>query len=233
MATTGRFSLYGRKGLRYYQDGVASVSNTSYVEILGINAQGLPTLKLGTSTAAVSDTSAGNLANFYYTNSATSGDSRAVYAKLTLTGASGMGGEAGRFYALTSGKPDSLHGVHATAQVLGGTGVAGEAAGLRATIASTTGLTLSAGTYAALRLDSDLNSALNATDASWIYITDLQSNKIGMFINAPTVDTSTMYIAAGTSAGSAGKSDGCAAQKVLTCKIGGSLVYIPVFTQNT
>lgn len=187
----------------------------------------------GTSASPLALTAAGSFAYTNITNSSNAGDVRATYSKMTLTGATGTSGEAGRFYALATGKPTALHGVHATAQVSGGTGVAGEAAGLRATIASSGSLTLSGGTYSALRLDSDLNSALNATDASWIYIEDLQSNKIGNFINMAVVDTSAMYIASGTSAGSAGKTDGCAAQKVLKCKINGAVVYIPVFTQNT
>lgn len=41
------------------------------------------------------------------------------------------------------------------------------------------------------------------------------------------------YIAAGTSAGSAGKSDGCAAQKVFVITVNGVANYIPVFTQNS
>ena len=41
------------------------------------------------------------------------------------------------------------------------------------------------------------------------------------------------YIAAGTSAGSAGDADNCAAQMVIETSIGGVTVYIPVFTQNT
>jgi len=187
----------------------------------------------GTSAAPIALTTAGSFNYTNVTNSATGADVRAVYTKLTLTGATNTSGEAGRFYALATGKPTALHGIHATAQVSGGTGVAGEAAGLRATIASSGSLTLSGGTYAALRLDSDLNSALDATAASWIYIEDLQSNKIPLFLNAPTVDTTNMYIAAGTSAGSAGDATKANAQKVLACKIGGDLVYIPVFTQNT
>lgn len=187
----------------------------------------------GTSTTPLALTAAGSYSYTNVTNSATGADVRGNYTKLTLTGATNTSGEAGRFYALATGKPNALHGVHATAQISGGTGVAGQAAGLRATIAASGSLTLSDGTYAALRLDSDLNSALNATAASWIYIEDLQSNKIPLFLNAPTVDTTNMYIAAGTSAGSAGNTDGCAAQKVLRCQIGGALVYIPVFTQNS
>lgn len=42
------------------------------------------------------------------------------------------------------------------------------------------------------------------------------------------------YVAsAGTSAGSAGKSDGCAATKVIKLNLNGSTVYVPVFEQNT
>jgi hypothetical protein len=41
------------------------------------------------------------------------------------------------------------------------------------------------------------------------------------------------YLAAGTSAGSAGDADNCAAQMVIKTSIGGATVYIPVFTQNT
>lgn len=42
-----------------------------------------------------------------------------------------------------------------------------------------------------------------------------------------------MYLAAGTSANSAGKSDGCAAQKVLKILTADGACYIPVFTQNS
>lgn len=46
-------------------------------------------------------------------------------------------------------------------------------------------------------------------------------------------NVTTYYAAAGTSAGSAGKSDHCAAQQVLKIFINGAAAYIPVFTQNT
>lgn len=41
------------------------------------------------------------------------------------------------------------------------------------------------------------------------------------------------FAASGTSANSAGKSDGCAAQKVLIISVGGVPYYIPAFDQNT
>jgi hypothetical protein len=41
------------------------------------------------------------------------------------------------------------------------------------------------------------------------------------------------FAAAGTSANSAGKSDGCAAQKVLIISVGGTPYYIPAFDQNS
>lgn len=236
MATTGRYVLRGRKGLFYLHDGVDADNRTGYtgIQLVGYDAYGNPQLTFGTSSSPVSVTAAGNTAQFYVTSSSTSGDNRAVYSKLTLTGVGGNG-EAGRFYALANAAVGTLHGVHVTAQVNAGTGVTGEAAGARATLATTTGLTLSGGTYAALRLDSDLSSSLGgATDVSWIYVADLNgTNKITNFLNLAAVDTAAMYIAAGTSAGSAGKSDGCAAQQVLKCKINGATVYIPVFTQNT
>jgi hypothetical protein len=176
---------------------------------------------------------AGNFTATYVSNSSTTGDARASYNKLWLKGGTAQGGDAVRAYALTTTKPAALHGIHATAEVNAGTGVTGEAAGVRATVASATGLTLSGGTYAPLRLDSSLKSALGATDLSWIYTEDLETNKIGNFLNMAVADTDTMYISAGTSANSAGKSDGCAAQKVLKCKVNGATVYIPVFTQNS
>lgn len=45
--------------------------------------------------------------------------------------------------------------------------------------------------------------------------------------------TPAFYLAAGTSAGSAGDATKCAAQQVLRITVNGSSVYIPVFTQNT
>lgn len=235
MATTGRYVLKGRKGLFYFQDGVDAQGRTSHegTQLLGYDSAGLPQGTFGSSSAPITKTATGNLFNFYQTNSVTSGDVRNVYSKLTLTGATGVSGEAGRFYTLASGKPTAMHGIHATAEISGGTGVAGMAAGLRGTVASATGLTLNAGTYAPLRLDSSLKSALNAAAASWIYMEDLESSKIGLFFNGAVVDTSSMYVASGTSAGSAGDTTKCNAQRVLTCRVNGALVYIPVFTQNS
>lgn len=175
---------------------------------------------------------AGNHTSNFVRSTATTGDLRASYNKMYVAGAGGSG-DAVRAYALAEAAAATLHGIHATAEVNKGTGVTGEAAGVRATVASATGLTLSGGTYAPLRLDSSLKSALGATDLSWIYMADLESNKITNFLNLAAVDTDAMYIAAGTSANSAGKSDGCAAQKVLKCKVNGATVYIPVFTQNS
>lgn len=53
-----------------------------------------------------------------------------------------------------------------------------------------------------------------------------------MDLSAPG-GTMDWLVAAGTSAGSAGKSDGCAAQKVLTFLIGGVAYFVPAFDQNT
>lgn len=61
-----------------------------------------------------------------------------------------------------------------------------------------------------------------------------QSNATYVFDLAHPTGTTTDYlVAAGTSAGSAGKSDGCAAQKVLTILVDGVAHYIPAFNQNT
>jgi hypothetical protein len=186
----------------------------------------------GTSAAPITATTAGNGAQTYFTSSTTSGDSRASYNKLFVTGAGGSG-EAVRAYALATKAAGTLHGVHATAEVNAGTGVTGEAAGVRATVASATGLTLSGGTYAPLRLDSSLKSALGATKLSWVYMEDLETNKIPLFMNMPVVDTDAMFVAAGTGANSAAVSTGGVAAKVLKCNINGTDYWLPLFSSNS
>jgi hypothetical protein len=175
---------------------------------------------------------AGNHTSNFTRSTATTGDNRASYNKLYVAGKGGSG-EAVRAYALAEAAAVTLHGIHATAEVNKGTGVTGEAAGVRATVASATGLTLSGGTYAPLRLDSSLKSALGATKLSWVYMEDLESNKIPLFLNMPVVDTDAMFVAAGTGANSAALAGGGVAAKVLKCNINGTDYWLPLFSSNS
>jgi hypothetical protein len=147
-----------------------------------------------------------------------SGTSRIVYARLRAK-TSCASGEAVRAYAEAMTAVTDVHGLHATAQVSAGGSVTGEMAAVRATVAAVSGLTLSAGTLAALRLDSDLSSAVTGmTTVAWIALTELQSNKVPFLL---ATDFS--------SGGCIGATTGATAGGTLKVSINGTTKYIQLF----
>lgn len=110
----------------------------------------------------------------------------------------------------------------------------------------TTGATLTTGQLSALWVDHGAgvtgagggqfnmvritNTVSGSKPNAIIYAHSNATNVLDLSAPGGTMD---WLAAAGTSAGSAGKSDGCAAQKVLIISIGGTAYYIPAFDQNT
>jgi hypothetical protein len=178
-----------------------------------------------------------NLIGIWADTTATSGDTRLMYLRQYFSGA-GVSGEAARIFGtvnnVTAATGGTVNGAHISLSVTGASGaISGAGNALRATLgfgASTT----PGGTLSVIQVDSDLdNTSTVPATLSYLRFTNSNTKKVPVFMNLDGVDTSTLYIAAGTSAGSAGKSDGCAAQKVLTVLVNGATCYIPVFTQNT
>lgn len=106
--------------------------------------------------------------------------------------------------------------------------------------------TINAGQVAALWGDWGATGAVatDMTGTSGIKFTNTTANKLNEQINTygdanflwnirGNPGPLSYYLAAGTSAGSAGDAAHCAAQQVLKIVVQGATVYIPVFTQNT
>jgi hypothetical protein len=137
------------------------------------------------STSATAYTAAKSLVNIRGTNSGT-GDFRAVYGRIILSGAGGNG-DALRGYATTTAAATSCRGAHLTGEVGAAGSVSGCAYGATIQLTTVTGLTLSDGTVAALELVSDLASAVTGmTKASFIRFSELQSNKMPFLFEITT-----------------------------------------------
>ena len=169
--------------------------------------------------------------------SATSGDTRVTNQRLYFSGA-GSSGEVIRALGIVNGVSvatgGTVNGAHLSLNVQGAAGaISGAGNALRATLglgASTN----AGGTLAVIQADSDLDTAATVPDTlSYIRFTNSNTKKVPIFMNLDGVDTSTLYITAGTGSGSAGNSTQCAAQQVLHIKVNGADCYIPVFTQNS
>ena len=112
----------------------------------------LDSYQVGTSNAPIAITSAGVLNGSYATTSATSGDTRLDYEKLTFT--STGSGETLRAFSVVTGTgaaaAGTINGAHISMEVQGGT-ISGAANAIRATVGGTTAAP--GGTLAAIQAD--------------------------------------------------------------------------------
>ena len=127
----------------------------------------------GTSSAPVAVTTAGNINSAYATTSATSGDTRLVYDKLTFT--STGSGETLRAFSVVTGASaataGTINGAHISAEIDSTGTISGAANALRATIGGTA--TAPGGTLAALQLDTNFASGVSLpATSSFIRVTD-------------------------------------------------------------
>lgn len=120
----------------------------------------------GTATSPVSVSTAGNISSFYGTTSATTGDTRLVYDKLTFT--STGSGETLRAYSVVTGAnaatAGTINGAHISMKVDTGGSISGAANALRATVGAS--VAAPGGTLAALQLDTDFASGTTVSAAS-------------------------------------------------------------------
>lgn len=75
--------------------------------------------------------------------------------------------------------------------------------------------------------------AMTNTTAAVLNAQDYRYGNATYLMELAASGTPNYYLAAGTSAGSAGDAAHCAAQQVIKIEINGAAAYIPVFTQNT
>lgn len=212
-----------------------------------LNAASTPTAALimgggtsatpGTTTLDLGTTANKNGIAFFANARATTGDTRLMYLRQYFSGIGGSG-EAARIFGtvnnVTVATGGTVNGAHISLSVSGASGsVSGAANALRATFAQGAS-NATGGTCAVIQVDSDLdNAATVPATLSYLRFTNSNTKKVPVFANLDGVDTSTLYVAAGTGSGSAGNSTHCAAQQVIKILVNGSAAYIPIFTQNS
>jgi hypothetical protein len=127
----------------------------------------------GTSSSPVAITTAGNEISFYATTSATTGDTRLVYSKLTFT-STGSGETIRAFSVVTAANAatgGTINGSHISLEVDGSGSISGSGNALRATLGGTQ--TTQTGTLGVIQLDTNYTGSVTTpANSSYIRITD-------------------------------------------------------------
>ena len=139
----------------------------------------------GTSASPITVTTAQNINSSYGTTSATSGDTRLVYDKLTFT--STGSGETLRAFSVVTGAgaaaAGTINGAHISTSINGSGTISGAANALRVTLGGSS--TNPGGTLAALQLDSDFASGGTWTNASFLRVTNSGTGAVSNFADFP------------------------------------------------
>ena len=155
-------------------------------------------VQIGSSSVPVQLTAAGVLNGSYATTSATGGDTRLDYKKLTFT--STGSGETLRAFSVVTGAgaatAGTINGAHVSLSINGSGTISGAGNALRATLGGTS--TNPGGTIAAIQADSDFASGGTWTNASFIRFTNSGSGTVANLFNVPTAMVATKTAAAVT-----------------------------------
>ena len=161
----------------------------------------------GTSTNPIVETTAGNVSESYATASATTGDTRLSYNRLTFTST----GSGETFRALTrvtganAATGGTINGAHISTSINTGGTISGAANAIRATLGGS--VAAPGGTLAVLQLDTDysVNASLPTT-AAFIRVSDSGANtgEIPKLLNIETGPAATLFTAATSSSTLAG-----------------------------
>jgi hypothetical protein len=150
----------------------------------------------GTSTSPITVTTAQNISSSYGTTSATTGDTRLSYDKLTFT-STGSGETLRAFSVVTgagAGTGGTVNGAHISLSINGSGTISGAGNALRATLGGSS--TNPGGTIAAIQADSDFASGGTWTNASFIRFTNSGTGTVGNLFNVPTAMVATKTAAA-------------------------------------
>jgi hypothetical protein len=178
----------------------------------------------GTAASPISVTTAQNISSSYVTTSATTGDTRLSYNKLTFT--STGSGETLRAFSVVTGTgaatAGTINGAHISLEIDGASAtISGAANALRATLGGTDATP--GGTLAVLQLDTNytVNATLPAT-ASFIRVSDSGTNtgEIPLFANIETGPAATIAPTA---------SSVTTVSKVIKVMVGGTVYYVPAY----
>jgi hypothetical protein len=153
----------------------------------------LDSFQVGSSNDPIAITSAGVLNGAYAVTSATSGDTRLNFNRLTFT--STGSGETARFLTRVTGTNGAtggtINGAHISTSINGSGTISGAANALRATIGGTS--TNPGGTLAALQLDSDFASGGTWSNASFLRVTNSGTGEVGNFALMPAVSATGVF----------------------------------------
>ena len=153
----------------------------------------LDSFQVGTSNAPIEITTSGVLNGAYATTSASSGDTRLNFNRLTFT--STGSGETARFLTRVTGANGAtggtINGAHISTAVNTGGTISGAANAIRATIGGTS--TNPGGTLAALQLDSDFASGGTWSNASFLRVTNSGTGEVGNFALMPAVSATGVF----------------------------------------
>jgi hypothetical protein len=178
----------------------------------------------GTAASPIVETTAGNVSESYATTSATTGDTRLSYNKLTFT--STGSGETLRAFSVVTGTAaataGTINGAHISLEVDGASAtISGAANAIRATLGGSDATP--GGTLAVIQLDTNysVNATLPAT-ASFIRVTDSGANtgEVPLFMNIETAPAATIAPAA-TSV--------TTVSKAIKVMVGGTVYYVPAY----
>ena len=150
-------------------------------------------VQVGSSGNPIQITSSGVLNGAYATTSASSGDTRLNYEKLTFT--STGSGETIRAFSVVTGAgaaaAGTINGAHVSTSINGSGTISGAANAIRATIGGTS--TNPGGTLAALQLDSDFASGGTWSNASFLRVTNSGTGEVGTFAAMPAVSATGVF----------------------------------------
>ena len=150
-------------------------------------------VQVGTSSVPISISAAGVLNGAYASTTATSGDTRLSYDKLTFT--STGSGETYRAFSVVTGAGaaagGTINGSHISTSINGSGTIAGAANAIRATIGGSS--TNPGGTLAALQLDSDFATGGTWSNTSFLRVTNSGTGEVGNFAAMPAVSATGVF----------------------------------------
>ena len=178
----------------------------------------------GTATKPIVETTAGNVSQSYATTSATTGDTRLSYNKLTFT--STGSGETLRAFSVVTGTAaatgGTINGAHISLSVDGASAtISGAANAIRATLGGSDATP--GGTLSVIQLDTayTVNATLPA-NASFIRVSDSGTNtgEIPLLMNIETGPAATCAPTA---------SSVTTVSKAIKVMVGGTVYYVPAY----
>ena len=150
-------------------------------------------VQVGTSSVPINISTAGVLNGGYASTSATSGDTRLSYNKLTFT--STGSGETLRAFSVVTGAgaaaAGTINGAHISTSINGSGTISGAANAIRATIGGSS--TNPGGTLAALQLDSDFASGGTWSNTSFMRVTNSGTGEVGNFAEMPAISATGVF----------------------------------------